>query len=325
MENLHIEIDWVIIMKKARIIYNPTSGRELAKKNIAYILDRLEDAGYEASAYATKREEDATKAARKAVKRKFDLVVAAGGDGTINEVISGLAEKEYRPKLGILPLGTTNDFARAIGIPRDIVKACDVLCNGHEMPIDIGKVNDRYFVNIAGGGRLTELTYDVPSKLKTMIGQLAYFIKGIEMLPSIRPIKVKIDYDDRTFEGDIMLFLVSNSNSVGGFEKLAPDAKLNDGLFDLIILKAANLAEFIRLASMAIRGEHMKDPKVIYAQASRIKIESEEKMQLNIDGEYGGDLPGVIVNLYHHLHLMVPKETEDAHLLETEQDIKQLQ
>ncbi|MCO7175403.1 diacylglycerol kinase [Sporolactobacillus kofuensis] len=312
-------------MKKARLIYNPTSGRELAKRNIAYILDRLEDAGYEASAYATKAEGDATKGARKAVKRKFDLVVAAGGDGTINEVINGLAEMDYRPKLGILPLGTTNDFARAVGIPRDIVKACDVLCNGHEMPIDIGKVNNNYFVNIAGGGKLTELTYDVPSKLKTMLGQMAYFIKGIEMLPSIRPIKVKIDYDDRTFEGDIMLFLVSNSNSVGGFEKLAPEAKMNDGLFDLIILKAANLAEFIRLASMATRGEHMKDEKVIYAQASRIKIESQEKMQLNIDGEYGGDLPGEIVNLYHHLHLMVPKETQDAHLLNIEQEVKQLQ
>ncbi|BBN99854.1 diacylglycerol kinase [Sporolactobacillus terrae] len=312
-------------MKRARIIYNPTSGRELAKKNIAYILDRLEDVGYEASAYATKYEGDATAGARKAVDRKFDLVVAAGGDGTINEVINGIAEQERRPKLGILPLGTTNDFARAIGIPRDIVKACDVLCEGHEMPIDIGKVNDRYFVNIAGGGKLTELTYDVPSKLKTMLGQMAYFIKGIEMLPSIRPTKVRIDYDDRSFEGDIMLFLVSNSNSVGGFEKLAPEAKMNDGLFDLIILKASNLAEFIRLASMATRGEHMKDPKVIYAQASRIKVESEEKMQLNIDGEYGGDLPGEIVNLYHHLHLMVPKEAKEAHELDVQQAVKQLQ
>ncbi|GAY77613.1 transcription regulator [Sporolactobacillus inulinus] len=281
--------------------------------------------GYEASAYATKHEGDATAGARKAVDRKFDLVVAAGGDGTINEVINGLAEQNYRPKLGILPLGTTNDFARAIGIPRDIVKACDVLCEGHEMPIDIGKVNDRYFVNIAGGGKLTELTYDVPSKLKTMLGQMAYFIKGIEMLPSIRPIKVRIDYDDRSFEGDIMLFLVSNSNSVGGFEKLAPEAKMNDGLFDLIILKASNLAEFIRLASMATRGEHMKDPKVIYAQASRIKVESEEKMQLNIDGEYGGDLPGEIVNLYHHLHLIVPKEAKEAHELDVQQAVKQLQ
>ncbi|RYL93411.1 diacylglycerol kinase [Sporolactobacillus sp. THM7-4] len=299
-------------MKKARIIYNPTSGREMARKNIAYILDRLESAGYEASAYATKGKGDATKGARRAVTRKFDLVVAAGGDGTINEVVNGLAEMDYRPKLGVLPLGTTNDFARAVNIPRDIVKACDVLCDGDEIPIDIGKVNDRYFINMAGGGKLTELTYDVPSKLKTMLGQMAYYIKGMEMLPSLRPIPVKIDYDDRTFSGDIMLFLVSNTNSVGGFERLAPEAKLNDGMFDLIILKATNLAEFIRLASLATRGEHMKDPKVIYAQASRIKIESSEKMQLNLDGEYGGDLPGEIVNLYQHLHLMVPRKIRDV-------------
>ncbi|MFT8319000.1 MAG: diacylglycerol kinase [Sporolactobacillus sp.] len=309
-------------MKKARLIYNPTSGRELAKRNIAYILDRLEEAGYEASAYATKGKGDATKGARKAVKRKFDMVVAAGGDGTINEVINGLAEQEYRPRLGVLPLGTTNDFARAVSIPRDIVKACDVLCGGYEMPIDIGKVNNRYFINIAGAGKLTELTYDVPSKLKTMLGQLAYYIKGIEMLPSIRPTKVTIDYDDRSFTGNIMMFLVSNTNSVGGFEKLAPEASLNDGLFDLIILKEANLAEFIRLASLATRGDHMKDQKVIYAQASRIRIHSEEKMQLNIDGEYGGDLPGEIVNLYQHLYLMVPKSVAEVQQLRIETSLQ---
>lgn len=299
-------------MKKARLIYNPTSGRELAQRNIAYILDRLENAGYEASAYATKSKGDATRGARKAVRRRFDLVIAAGGDGTINEVINGLAEKEFRPILGVLPLGTTNDFARAVNIPRDVAKACDVLCGGVAIPIDIGKANDHYFVNIAGGGKLTELSYDVPSKLKTMLGQLAYYIKGIEMLPSLRPTKVRIEYDGHIFSGDIMLFLVSNTNSVGGFERLAPDARLDDGLFDVIILKATNLAEFIRLTSLAARGEHVNDPRIIYAQASRIKIESEEKMQLNIDGEYGGIMPGEIVNLRRHLRLMVPARTAGA-------------
>lgn len=299
-------------MKKARLIYNPTSGRELAQRNIAYILDRLENAGYEASAYATKSKGDATRGARKAVRRRFDLVIAAGGDGTINEVINGLAEREFRPTLGVLPLGTTNDFARAVNIPRDIAKACDVLCEGIEMPIDIGKANSHYFVNIAGGGKLTELSYDVPSKLKTVLGQLAYYIKGIEMLPSLRPTKVKIEYDEHTFSGDIMLFLVSNTNSVGGFERIAPNARLDDGLFDLLILKETNLADFIRLASLASRGEHMNDPKVIYAQASRIKVESAEKMQLNVDGEYGGVMPGEIINLRRHLRLMVPKETATA-------------
>ncbi|MFC7393450.1 diacylglycerol kinase [Scopulibacillus cellulosilyticus] len=298
-------------MKRARLIYNPTSGRELMKKNLPYILNRLERAGYETSTHATSCAGDATTGARKAVERGYDLVIAAGGDGTINEVVNGLAEQPFRPKLAILPMGTTNDFARAINMPRQIEKACDILCEGAEMPIDVGKVNDRYFINIAGGGKLTELTYDVPSKLKTMLGQMAYYLKGIEMLPSLRPLNARIEYDGRLFEGDIMLFLVTNTNSVGGFEKLAPQASLNDGMFDLLILQKTNLAEFIRLATLALKGEHMKDPKIIYAQANRIKIYTEEKMQLNIDGEYGGDLPGDMVNLYQHLQLIVPKETAE--------------
>src|SRR5690606_23838525 len=148
----------------------------------------------------------------------------------------------------------------------------------------IGKVNENYFINIAGGGDLTELTYDVPIKLKSVIGQLAYYIKGIEMLPSLKPVSTIIEYDDRVFEGDIMLFLVANTNSVGGFEKLAPDALIDDGYFDLLILKKTNLAEFLRLATAALRGAHLDDEKIIYTQAKRIKITPNEKMLLNIDG-----------------------------------------
>ncbi|MEH7223347.1 diacylglycerol kinase [Bacillus sp. JJ1566] len=295
-------------MKRARIIYNPTSGRELFKRHLAEVLERLEKAGYETSCHATTVAGDATNAARVAVERRYDLVIAAGGDGTINEVVNGLAEQEYRPTLGIIPVGTTNDFARAIGVPRNIEGACDVIVEGNAVPIDIGRVNDRYFINIAGGGRLTELTYEVPSKLKTMLGQLAYYLKGMEMLPSIRPTEVSIEYDGKLYEGEIMLFLVSLTNSVGGFEKLAPDSSLNDGLFDLLILKKANLADFIKVATLAIRGEHINDPHVIYTKANRVKVNPTEKMQINLDGEYGGLLPGEFVNLYKHINVLVSKE-----------------
>lgn len=300
-------------MKRARIIYNPTSGREMIRKNIPYILDRLEGAGYESSCHATKSEGDATEAARIAVERKCDLVIAAGGDGTIYEVVNGLAEQPYRPKFAVLPMGTTNDFARAISMPRDITQACDVLCDGIEMPIDVGKVNENYFINIAGGGKLTELTYEVPSKMKTMVGQLAYYLKGMEMLPFLRPTSVRIEYDGRLVEDDIMLFLISNSNSVGGFERLAPEASMNDGMFDLLILKKTNLAEFIRLARLAIKGDHVNDDKVVYAKANRVKVYAEEEMQLNLDGENGGSVPATFVNLYHHLQLIVPRKTADKH------------
>ena len=293
-------------MKRARIIYNPTSGREAFKKHLPEVLKKLENAGYETSCHATTGPEDATKAARIAVERKYDLVVAAGGDGTINEVVNGLAELDFRPKLGIIPVGTTNDFARALHIPRDIEAAADIIAKGDTIPVDIGRMNDKYFINIAGGGRLTELTYEVPSKLKTMIGQLAYYLKGIEMLPSIKATSVKIEYDGKLFEGEAMLFLVGLTNSVGGFEKLAPGASINDGLFSLLILKKANLADFIRVATLAIRGEHINDPNVIYASANHIKITSEEKVQLNLDGEFGGLLPAEFVNLYRHFEVFVP-------------------
>lgn len=307
----------VIEMKRARLIYNPSSGREQVKRQLPVILNKLEMAGYETSCHATTPEEgDAIRAARYAIDRKFDLVIAAGGDGTINEVINGLAEQDHRPKIGLIPAGTTNDLARALGIPRTIEKATDVICDGTDIPLDVGRVNDRYFVNIAGGGNLTELTYDVPSKLKTVLGQLAYYLKGMEMLPSIRPSDMSIEYDGKLFEGEVMLFLVSNTNSVGGFEKLAPLSSFNDGMFDLVILKKTNLAEFIRIASLAVRGEHIHDPQIIYAKANRIKVHSEEKVQLNLDGEYGGLLPGEFVNLRHHFQIIVPKERVEKEKLE---------
>ncbi|MBD1382385.1 diacylglycerol kinase [Metabacillus arenae] len=296
-------------MKKARIIYNPTSGRELFRRHLPEVLAKFEVAGYETSCHATTCEGDAIKAAKLACERQYDLIIAAGGDGTINEVVNGIAEMEYRPKVAVVPVGTTNDFARAIGIPReDVLRAVDTILEGEARAIDIGRVNDQYFVNIAGGGRLTELTYEVPSKLKTVMGQLAYYLKGIEMLPSIRPTEVEIEYDGKLFQGEIMMFLVSLTNSVGGFEKLAPDSSLNDGMFDLLILKKANIAEFIKVASMAMRGEHINDEHIIYTKANRVKINSQAKMQLNLDGEYGGLVPAEFENLYRHIEFITSKE-----------------
>lgn len=298
-------------MKRARLIYNPSSGREQIKKNLPYILERLEKAGYETSTHATTGKDCAKRAARAACERKFDLIVGAGGDGTLNEIISGMAEEPYRPALGLIPGGTTNDFARALQIPRDILDACDVITHGRKQAIDIGKVgNSQYFINIAGAGTLTELTYEVPVKLKTMLGQVAYYVKGFEKLPSIRPSDVVIEYDGNTFEGEIMLFLVANTNSVGGFEKLAPKAYINDGFFDLLILKKTNLADVVRLVGAALRGDHLNDERVIYVQAKNIKIRTQEKpLFLNVDGEYGGELPGEITNLHKHIDMIVPNKT----------------
>lgn len=293
-------------MKRARIIYNPTSGRELFKKHLPEVLQKLEVAGYETSCHATTCAGDATVAAKHAVERGFDIIIAVGGDGTLNEVVAGVSEFEERPKLGLIPMGTTNDFARAVHIPRDINAAVDIIIKGDSIPVDVGVANDRYFINIAAGGRITELTYEVPSKLKTMLGQLAYYLKGIEMLPSVKATKMRIEYNDEVFDDDAMMFLIGLSNSVGGFEKLAPDASINDGQFTVFILKKCNIAEFVRLVTLAVRGEHLKDPHVIYTKADHVKVSSDARVLINLDGEYGGDAPTEFRNLKRHVELFVP-------------------
>lgn len=289
--------------KRARLIYNPTSGREEIKKKLADILQRLEQGGIETSCHATTGPNSARQAAAEAIERDFDIIIAAGGDGTLNEVINGMAEQERRPALGIIPAGTTNDFARALGIPRNWEAACDIIIKGHLQAIDIGKANEQYFVNIAGGGSITELTYEVPSKLKTMLGQLAYYVKGLEKLPYIRPISLKMTGEEEYYNDEAMLFLVANSNSVAGFEKLAPEASLSDGLFDVFILKKSNLAESIRAASAALRGELVSDPHVKYFKTSRLTITSKDYVQMNLDGEFGGTLPCNISMLQEHIHI----------------------
>jgi diacylglycerol kinase (ATP) len=295
---------WRSGMKTARLIYNPTSGREEMKKRLADILDRLDTGGIEASCHATTGEGDATAAAADAVERGYDLIIAAGGDGTLNEVINGMAEKPNLPPLGVLPLGTTNDFARAMGIPKNWEESVDLILRQESRLIDIGKANDRYFINIAGGGSLTELTYEVPSKLKTMMGQLAYYLKGIEKMASLSPQELIIRANGQeVIHDEFMLFLIANTNSVGGFEKLAPDARIDDGLLDVIAVKKCNLPEFIRLVRLALRGEHLQDKKVVYFRTDAMDVISPGHVQLNLDGELGGELPGRFRILPQHLRI----------------------
>lgn len=296
-------------MKKARVIYNPTSGKELVKKNLADILSILEECGYEASAFATTPEEDSAKnEAYRVALLGFDLIVAAGGDGTINEVVNGIASLENRPKMAIIPAGTTNDYARALKVPRDnIIKAAEVIKKNQLVKMDIGKAADTYFINIAAGGHLTELTYEVPSELKSIFGYLAYLAKGAEMLPRVKPIKMRMTYDDGVYEGNASMFFLGLTNSVGGFEQIAPDAKLDDGKFSLIIVKTANVFEILHLVALMLKGgKHVEDSRLIYTKTSFLRAETlneKSKMMINLDGEYGGDAPMEFTNLHQHIEM----------------------
>ncbi len=293
--------------ERIRLIYNPTAGKEAFKQHLADVLSILEESGgMEASCHATRTAGDATQAAIQAAEDGFSYVVACGGDGTVHEVVNGLAQCKQRPVLGIIPSGTTNDLARALGIPFHIEQAAKVVARKQTMPLDLGRIGaTRYFVNIAACGRLAEITYDVPSKLKTVLGQLAYYMKGLERLPGLRPIHLAVQAGEHSYEGKAMLCLITNSRSVGGFEHLAPKAVVHDGLLDVLIVKPTNLGDMIRIVSAALRGEHTRDERVLYFHSSDIVLSSEDEVDLNIDGEYGGRLPQHVSVMPQHLSVIV--------------------
>lgn len=296
------------MQKRCRIIYNPTSGREALKRDLVDILNILEGAGYETSAFATTPEENsAQNEAKRAAQVGFDLIVAAGGDGTINEVVNGIAGLKKRPKLGIIPAGTTNDYARALRIPRESpVEAAKVIAAGKSVKIDIGQANEKYFVNIAGGGLLTELTYSVPSQLKSLFGYLAYLAKGAEMLPRMKAVNMHLEYDEGVYEGKASMFLVALTNSIGGFEQIVPDASLDDGKFTMIVVKTDNLVEILHLLTLVLNGgKHINDDRILYVKTNKLIAKPvDNRIMINIDGEYGGDAPVKFVNLKQHLEIM---------------------
>lgn len=313
------------MQKRCRIIYNPTSGREAMKNNLVDILNILERAGYETSAYATTPEPNSAKnEAERAAKAGFNLIVAAGGDGTINEVVNGIAPLKHRPKLGIIPAGTTNDYARALKIPReDPIGAAKVIAKGQTVKMDIGEAGKNWFVNIAAGGLLTELTYGVPSQVKSLFGYLAYLVKGAELLPQIKPIKMHLEYDGGTYDGKASMFFLALTNSIGGFEQIVPDASLDDGKFTLIVVKTSNLIEILQLITMVLNGgRHVNDPRILYVKTSKLVAKPvDEKMMINVDGEYGGDAPMTFKNHRQHLEIFAnTDEIPDEAITGTEEE-----
>lgn len=294
---------------RARVIYNPTAGREQLKRYMLDILQVLEDAGYETSAYQTTPEpKSASLEAKRAALAGFDLIVAAGGDGTVNEVINGVADLEERPVIGIIPAGTSNDYARALKIPRsDLLEAARVIAAGNVIPMDIGKADDTYFINIAAGGNMTEISYEVPAKLKTIFGYAAYLAKGAEKLPRIKPIPMRIEYEGGVYDGMASMFFVNMTNSAGGFDGIDPNLVLGSGKFTLFVLKTTNLLEILQFfTSILTTGNHINNPHVLYTHTSFVKAEAKDgqRLMINLDGEYGGDAPITFQNLQQHIRII---------------------
>ena len=294
-------------MKKIKIIYNPSSGRQMTEKRLDRLIKLLIDDGYTINKFDTKRKHDAMNETIKACKEDWDIIIAAGGDGTVNEVAKGIVLGGRKIPVAILTSGTVNDFANYMEIPKSIMEFYDMIKRNKPIDVDLGKLGENYFVNVAAGGLLSNIGFSVLPEAKMVLGRMAYYLEGVRelVMENLTPIKVKIESEEFNEENEIFLFIVSNSSSIGGFKKLAPKADVMDGYLDVFAIKKADMQELANIFFNIFNGDHINHPKVIYFKSKSIKVSSEEKISIDIDGEYGGKLPATFEVLSKAFRILV--------------------
>ncbi|OQO71137.1 diacylglycerol kinase [Enterococcus villorum] len=290
-------------MKKALLIVNPSSGGEQAKEYEKLAYEKLETMFDEVVVLHTKKAGDAKNFAREATVDNYHSVFVMGGDGTVNEGINGIAEQTHRPNFGFIPLGTVNDLARALGIPLAPKEAINHLSIDSTQPLDIGKINDQYFMNVVAIGTIPESINDVDPEKKTKYGKFAYFISGMKQLVGNQSytFRVKIDGQEKQIESSTLL--IGLTNSIGGFEKLIPNAKVNDGKLHFVYLKDSSFIDTLKTLPDLLKGVDTSTEHLAYQTCETIEIAltEEEELATNVDGDEGEKLPVTLQVLPSHI------------------------
>lgn len=295
-------------MKKFVLVYNPVSGDALFKYKLDEIIAKFYANNCIIIPYRTQRENKVTFLA---FLESVDVegIVISGGDGTVHEIINIMIANEIRLPIGIIASGTSNDFASFLGLDEDLDAYIGVIARGIVHPIDIGKIGDQYFFNVASAGVLTSVAHKVDAGLKNAIGKMAYYLKGLGELPSFHGLDMTIRADQKVMKERVFLFLIVNSGTVGSLKNIATKAKVDDGKLDMIIVKQCGIPELMALAAEIVAGKNItKSKNVIYLQATNIKIECTEALESDLDGELGPELPLEITTLKGKLDLFYSAE-----------------
>ena len=277
-------------MKKVKFIYNPYAGDNYIMDKLDEVIDVHQKHGYRVVPERLDEEHNMA-AAMEDIHEGYRQILIAGGDGTVDILINYMMERDIKLPIGILPMGTANDYAKYIGIPKDISKALEKMFRLPSMKMDVGKINEKYFINVASTGLLTDVSQKTHSELKNAIGKLAYYIKGLEQIPTFRKIPVKFTSEEKTYDGDMYALLVFNGRTAGNLD-FAYKSKANDGLLDVILIKAS-FKEIVPLLAKMLRGDHLEDPVgLLYFQTKELFIETTDELIVSdIDGERGPDFP----------------------------------
>lgn len=262
----------------------PGDGTGLTSLEAALVGVRA--AGHAVSLRETAARGDAARLAGEAARSGAELVIAVGGDGTVNEVVNGLASLPAPPRLGIVPAGTANDFARALGLPHTAAGAIEVAVAGCEEAVDVARVNERWFVNVSTGGFGASVTRQARTPLKRLLGPVAYALSGLKRLREFEPARARFEVDGKLLhEGRFVFFAVGNSWRTGGGTRVTPRAEKGDGLLDVAVVGDVSRLELLTLLPDLRRGTHLEHPDVMYVRARAIRVEAEQALQVNADGE----------------------------------------
>lgn len=289
-------------MKKALLVVNPSSGGEKAPEFQKQAKEKLETYFDRVVVKETQKAGDATNFTKEAAQNGFDSVFVMGGDGTVNEGISGLANQEFRPNFGFFPLGTVNDLARALGIPLDPAVAIENFDPERKRLLDIGQVNNSYFMNVVAIGAIPQAINNVDPEEKTRYGKMAYFINGFKELLNHQSYEFEIKLDQETETITSTTLLIGLTNSIGGFETLLPDAKVDDGLLHLVYFKDSHFLDTISAIPQLMSGVTETSASLGYKTFEEGTITlTEGDLTINVDGDEGDQLPIRIKVLPSHL------------------------
>ncbi len=275
-------------MQKVALIYNPVSGTGKMAGHLDEVIKLLQEKKMLLLPLRTPLKEEMLESL---LAEGLDYVLVSGGDGTIHQVVNILSAYPSSPPVGVIPAGTANDFAVNLGLP-GFEETIKTLNFKKSIPVDVGRVGNRYFINVALGGLLTDAPHKVDQRLKNNLGKLAYYLRGVSELPNLRAVSVEIDCSGKSvYHGDIFLYVILNGKAAGNLGNLAPRAALNDGLFDVLIFKKSSVIDAINLFFKVLAGKHIGDPHLLYLQCDNLSIRGAEGIPTDLDGEEGPPLP----------------------------------
>ncbi len=292
--------------KKLLFVYNPKAGKAKIKSKLADILDIFAKSGYETTVFPTQYKGEAEQLMESRSK-EYELVVCSGGDGTLDETVTGMIKSGFRTPIGYIPAGSTNDFGGSLALPKNMVRAAEAIVNGKDFSCDVGTFNEDVFVYIAAFGLFTEVSYETDQDAKNLLGHMAYVLEGMKRLSSIKSFRMRVSYEDKVIEEDFIFGMITNSTSVGGFKNITgKNVKLDDGVFEVTLIKQPKNA--IELNNIMVSlVNHDIDTDVMYCfRTSDISLTSAVPVAWTLDGENGGSHTNVhIANICRGMDIRV--------------------